>query len=303
MPKLEAEADIIALVVDDAAIDRRMVGAIIEQQLGWRVRYAEDGAAALEVMRQQTPRIVLTDLRMPGKNGQELVAAIREQFPTVPVVLMTAYGNEDIAMQALRDGAASYVPKRSQEQDLAPTLEQVLAASKVERRQRRLYELLSHTESEFILENDRTLIPAVVAHVLSYLAHVNLCDQTGSIRIGVALEESLLNAIYHGNLETSSELRQQGDEFYYKTAEERRALAPYCDRRVYFQFKISRSEAIFSIRDDGPGFDPATLPDPTDPENLGRVGGRGLLLIRTFMEEVTFNDRGNQITFVKRKVE
>ena len=55
------------------------------------------------------------------------------------------------------------------------------------------------------------------------------------------------------------------------------------------------------VRDEGPGFDPATLPDPTDPSNLERVGGRGLLLIRTFMDEVRHNESGNEITFVKRR--
>ena len=56
------------LVVDDAAIDRRMTGAIIDQHLGWRVTYAEDGAAALAAMARATPRLVLTDLRMPGSS-------------------------------------------------------------------------------------------------------------------------------------------------------------------------------------------------------------------------------------------
>ncbi|HEY1379785.1 MAG TPA: ATP-binding protein [Gemmataceae bacterium] len=54
------------------------------------------------------------------------------------------------------------------------------------------------------------------------------------------------------------------------------------------------------MRDEGPGFDPATLPDPLDPANLERASGRGLLLIRTFMTEVRHNDRGNEITLVLR---
>src|SRR6516225_7826949 len=104
------DSEINVLVVDDAAIDRRMTGAIIEQNLGWRVTYAEDGAVALAAMERETPRVVLTDLRMPGMDGLELVAAVCRRYPFVPVVLMTAFGNEEIAIQALREGAASYVP-------------------------------------------------------------------------------------------------------------------------------------------------------------------------------------------------
>lgn len=288
------------LVVDDAAIDRRMAGAIIELNLGWRVAYASDGGAALEAMERETPRVVVTDLQMPVMDGLELVAAIRRDHPSVPVVLMTAYGNEEIAMQALRAGAASYVPKRTQDRDLVPTLEQVVAAASRECVTQRLLERLSYTESCFVLENDRRIIPALVLHVQEYLARLGLCDATERIRIGVALEESLLNAIFHGNLEASSELRQEDENRYYQLADERSGQPPYKDRQVHFTYKLTRSEATFSIRDEGHGFDLSTLPDPTNTAALGRVGGRGLLLIRTFMDQVTFNDKGNEITLVKR---
>jgi anti-sigma regulatory factor (Ser/Thr protein kinase) len=66
---------------------------------------------------------------------------------------------------------------------------------------------------------------------------------------------------------------------------------------------VSRTEAKFVIRDEGPGFDPSTLPDPTDPENLLRPCGRGVMLMRTFMNEVTFNDRGNEVTLIWRRKE
>ena len=59
--------------------------------------------------------------------------------------------------------------------------------------------------------------------------------------------------------------------------------------------------ATITIRDDGPGFDTTSLRDPTDPENLERAGGRGLLLINAFMSEVRHNDKGNEITMIKRR--
>ena len=56
--------------------------------------------------------------------------------------------------------------------------------------------------------------------------------------------------------------------------EERAGQSPYCDRRVFVDAQIAPEEARFVIRDEGPGFDPASLPDPTDPENLLRASGR-----------------------------
>jgi anti-sigma regulatory factor (Ser/Thr protein kinase) len=57
--------------------------------------------------------------------------------------------------------------------------------------------------------------------------------------------------------------------------------------------------ARFVIRDEGPGFDPHKVPDPTDPENLERESGRGLLLMRSFMDSVAYNPTGNEVTLVK----
>jgi CheY-like chemotaxis protein/anti-sigma regulatory factor (Ser/Thr protein kinase) len=277
-----------------------MTGALIVQMPGWRALYAESGEDALAAIARERPRAVLTDLNMPKMDGLALVAEVRRLYPAVPVVLMTAYGNEEIALQALREGAASYVPKKSLERDLASTLERVAVAAQVERSHQRLLERLARAELHFVLDNDRSLVASLVAHLRSYLVRLGLCDETAVTRVCIALEEALLNAVYHGNLELSSDLRQDGEATFYHLAEERRGIAPFRDRQVSCSARLSRAEVSVTIRDEGPGFDPSTLPDPTDPANLGRIGGRGLLLIRTFMDSVTHNPSGNEITLVKR---
>ena len=74
--------------------------------------------------------------------------------------------------------------------------------------------------------------------------------------------------------------------------------APYAERRVHVTVRLTPAAATFIVRDEGPGFDVSSLPDPRDPENLTKPSGRGVMLIRTFMDEVTFNERGNEITMV-----
>jgi anti-sigma regulatory factor (Ser/Thr protein kinase) len=128
---------------------------------------------------------------------------------------------------------------------------------------------------------------------------MGLCDQTGLIRVCVALREALINAMHHGNLEVGSELREHRDIDYHTLVEKRRFQEPYRRRRVYVRAAISYRKAEFTVRDEGPGFDPSSLPDPTDPTNLEKVSGRGLLLIRTFMDQVHHNEIGNEIILVK----
>ncbi len=287
------------LVVDDSAMDRQLTGGIIRKLGNWTAMFANDGREALAVIDRGRPDIVLTDLQMPEMDGLELVEAVHAKYPMIPVILMTAHGSEDIAIQALQKGAASYVPKKSLAQDLAETLDQLLTVAKSKRFQHRVLECLTHQELRFVLENDTSLIPTLVSYLEDAITKAQMAEASSMILLGVALHEALTNAIFHGNLDLSSALKEENEPEFYRLAEERRKKAPYKDRQVYVTVSLTPEEATFVVRDDGAGFDRALLPDPTDPTNLERVSGRGLLLINTFMDRVEHNASGNEITMVK----
>jgi CheY-like chemotaxis protein len=289
----------LALVVDDAPQIRRRACGVIDKELGWRTREASNGCEAMAALTDEAPAVVLTDLQMPDCDGLELVEEIRRKFPFVPVVIITAAGSEKLALKALQQGAASYVPKNQLTSELAESLERVVAAAQATKNRHRLLTRLTRLEMNFDFENDPALIPALVAQIQDQLDPFNFCDQNGLIRIGVALEEAVLNAMYHGNLEVDSKLRQVDEKHFHALVSERRQQPPYCERRLQIHAKLSPIRAEFAVVDEGPGFDPKSLPDPTDLANLDTIGGRGLLLIRTFMDEVQFNVKGNQITLVK----
>jgi anti-sigma regulatory factor (Ser/Thr protein kinase) len=156
-------------------------------------------------------------------------------------------------------------------------------------------------ELGFILPNNTVVIPAVVARLRERAAQFGLFDEHTADRVAVALTEALVNGIQHGNLELDSRLRREDEATFDRMAEFRRRRPPYRDRRLHVRARLSRREAVYVIRDEGPGFDPATLPDPTDPAHLEDTTGRGLLLIRAFMDRVAFNWDGNQITLTKRR--
>jgi anti-sigma regulatory factor (Ser/Thr protein kinase) len=122
------------------------------------------------------------------------------------------------------------------------------------------------------------------------------------IRVGVAVQESLVNAIEHGCLEVDATLPDGDPNARQRLLDERRNQPPYCDRQVYVRTHLTVNEATITIRDEGPGFDVLALPDPTDPDNILRLPGRGRLLIHSFMDAVQFNAAANEITLVKRQL-
>ncbi len=289
------------LVVDDSPTQLRQLQMVLEKE-GYQVKSAVDGKQAYEAILADPPVLVVTDLQMPGMNGLELVAAVSEGSPSIPVILTTSQGSEEIAAEALQKGASSYVPKRDMMSNLVPTVRQVLSVIEAAQSVRAIAKFTVASSIELRLGNDESLVPKVIARLEQPLVELELFDEGDRMQIAMALDESLINAMVHGNLEVSSELRQTDDgKPYVEMIEKRKAQSPYQDRKVHVRLHATPTEATFLVRDEGPGFDRSILCDPTDPENLEKAGGRGLLLINAFMDVVEHNDLGNEITMIKRK--
>jgi len=294
------------LVVDDSSVDRRLVGGLLEKNLVCTVKHATNGAEALAGMKEITPDVVVTDLSMPMMDGLEFVKHLGEHHPDVPVILITAHGSESLAIEALEQGAASYVPKSQLNARLVKSVDEVISLSTSAKSSKQLLGSLRKADFSFELDNDSTVFDHLVEVVQDMLAGVGLCDFTERLQVQLALKEALLNALFHGNLEMDAEhleeisggLIEEKDQSW---MEQRCSQSPYGDRKIYVDINISPEEARFVIRDEGAGFDLSTVPEPHDPDALDPERGRGLSLMRTFMDELTYNDIGNEVTMVKRK--
>lgn len=288
------------LVVDDSRVDRRLVGGLLQKTGEYEVIYAENGRDALERLELDIPDAVLTDLHMPEMNGLELVQAIKSDYPLIPVLLMTAQGSEELAVEALRLGAASYVTKRRLGEDLISTIHQILEAASSNRGETRLLNRISSVETSYILPNETRLVHALSGQVRDTMRAMRIFPENDRLRISIAFEESLLNALYHGNLEVSSDLRYEDQTAYEDLARRRSLQEPYIDRQLYVDISLTQDAVRFSVRDEGSGFDPQTIPDPTAPEYLDRPNGRGMLLMKSFMDELTYSENGCHVTMMKK---
>ena len=238
------------LVVDDSAVDRKLISTLLSNQTDWHIDVRNDGQQALAYVAEHQPDLVLSDMKMPNLDGLSLVGELRSKHPLIPVILITSFGSEELAMEALKEGAASYCPKTRMSRDLIAIARKILAVSLKRRRIEQVLSRVTESTISFTLENDSSLIPPMIEHLQS---HMVAWDETDRLRVGVALDESLLNAMHHGNLEIDSTLRDQGDgSGYQKAIAQRNQESPFRDRKVKLDAKISSDEIKLSIADEGP---------------------------------------------------
>jgi DNA-binding NtrC family response regulator len=113
------------LIVDDEVNARTALGELLREE-GYAVETAADGFKALPKLDEFAPDLVLTDLKMPGMDGIELMRKARERDPERVVVVMTAFGAVDTAVSAMREGAADYLTKPINVEELVLVIERAL---------------------------------------------------------------------------------------------------------------------------------------------------------------------------------
>jgi len=128
---------------------------------------------------------------------------------------------------------------------------------------------------EMVIPNDlRAAAGTERAIVEEVERHGYGADATFAIRL--AIEEALTNAIKHGNSNDPS-------------------------RRVFVRYAVDARRAVVCVRDEGKGFNVEEVPDPTAPDRISLPNGRGIMLMRAYMDEITYSERGNEVRLVKVK--
>lgn len=111
--------------------------------------------------------------------------------------------------------------------------------------------------------------------VLKELERFRYCNDA-TFAIKLAMEEALINAVKHGNQSDPS-------------------------KPITVRYAVTSEKAVIIVRDEGTGFEPDKTPDPTTPERLPLPSGRGIMLIRSYMDEVRYRDQGREVYLMKRR--
>ncbi|MFZ5587500.1 MAG: sigma-54-dependent transcriptional regulator [Thermodesulfobacteriota bacterium] len=170
------------LVVDDEKNYLVVLDALLSEA-GYEVMAAAGGARALAMLEDEEPDLMVTDMRMPRMSGLELIAAVKERYPDLPVIVMTAYGTVENAVEAMKLGAVDYIMKPFENQELLLTIDKALKLRRLMAQNRLLKEDARRAGGfGHIIGDCRAMrsVFAVVAKVAATKATVLITGESGT---------------------------------------------------------------------------------------------------------------------------
>ena len=270
------------LVVDDDRTTRHLL-ALQLRGAGYSVTQAGNGKQALERVRRQAFDLVLLDVWMPGMDGLELLTRLRDEPSRPRVVVMTADDASETLLHAIRQRAYRFLSKPVEPKQLLEVVRSVLAAGP----EARPIEVVSARPDWVEL-----LVPCQresAERIREFLAHLDSdLPEDVRTRVGQAFGELLMNAIeWGGKLDPSQTVR--------------------------ISYLRARRMLLYRIQDPGQGFsfeglEHSALANPEDRptehmlvrESRGlRPGGFGLLMARQLVDELLYNEKQNEVVFIK----
>lgn len=291
------------LVVDDEEIIRDVIASKIQKSLGYEVLQAGNGVEALKSVEAMMPDLIITDIKMPEMSGIELLGEIRRRRISVPVIILTGYGTMEDAITAIRLGAKSFIKKPFDINQVITLIENIFAVHKETVDVRLIVPFIRSQSFTIRIPNNYIYLSKIINYVFATVRDCWQMDGSQLNDVKVALYEILLNAFEHGNLQVHKESKERclvlGHSVYRKYLLERMEDEANKRKSITVFASIDAIRLEVSVLDEGPGFDHSSVNEDLDPESFMRMYGRGLFLIKNLMDEVSFNERGNMLRFLK----
>lgn len=286
------------LIVEDDSASRFFLESLLESN-GYEFRSAANGIEGLNIFEEYRPDIVLSDIQMPIMDGLELLEAIRDKKSDTIVIIVTAFGTENYAIQALHLGANNYLKKPVSAQELLRLLKKYHAILSSKYSTDALPGKLKNRKFTLEFKTEFNKIPKIVDKVL--VESILDVEDNEKVNIELGLVELITNAIEHGNLNIDYFEKQKAldngelGELY----NQRMSNSTFKNRTVTINFLANPEKYQWTIIDEGDGFDWELLPDPTDEAHILELSGRGIFISRFLFDEIEYIGKGNTVIATK----
>ena len=164
-----------------------------------------------------------------------------------------------------------------------------------------LLENITRKKGKIKIKNNLRLVPRVANLIMSICYAAGFRNYEAFSKISLSLHEMIQNAIEHGNCGVGFEMKSKiltDSMDMYGAIDERASYPENINKRVTISYEINNDQAIFTIKDEGNGFDPSAIPSPRSEENIFAVHGRGILMTRNFVDEMEYNEKGNIVKLI-----
>ena len=295
----------IALVDDDELVVQTLKDHI--EHLGHRCSSFTDSKSALDfIFSDKTVDIFITDIRMPEVSGLELVRNVRSISGEIPIILITAYGDIEITLDALGSGATDYISKPFEIKDIKKSIERITRQRSRGLKYIETTQYVSEASFHYQMKAKDVDVVSISSHISDFLYSLKFYNLTEKLNFALALNEALINANDHGNLALSSSLKEtefDGEDAYNDLRKKHLEDPVYADRVLDIRFESNQETATITITDEGAGFnvDKVMNIDPLQAFMNETNHGRGLALMRLYTDDIAYNKTGNQIIITKHK--
>ncbi len=260
------------LIVDDEDIVRNTLKRALGRD-DMEVTTAATAKEALEILKKERYELILTDVRMPEMDGITFLKEVKKDNAEIPIIVVTGFATIEMTREALQAGAYNFITKPFEIENVLTIVKKGLQVkSEIVRNK----EVASFTKCELDIEipSRENLLGGVVYSILEQARLMSFSPRVIATEILITLDEAITNACKHGN---------RSDP----------------EKKITVRARVDDKKLDITIKDEGEGFDPNKLINPLSPEGLERNCGRGVFLMNTYMDEVVFNDKGNEVRLVK----
>ena len=289
------------LVVDEDADYRSVMADLLSEHMN--LSFASNFSEALKMVNNNEYSMVISDSEIADIAVVEMITKLKTLQPNLFFVIITSKHDMALAVDVMRNGAVDYLLKPFAVEDIANLVEKYLKFSVNKRFDYDLLNILSEEKRTFSIPTNVHILSPFVYEIMEMVKRFTNITKNDIFSMRLALYEMLINAVEHGNLginyETKKNLLSAGID-YIEYLDNLCKQDPYYNRKIEISYHYQKDSISFVVKDEGDGFDVQKFENRDIKGELLALHGRGIIISKFNMDEIVYNEKGNEVRLTKK---